>query len=244
MTEERVAEVFGSVDNNSVSLPTDIAGDKNPYGSSSKKGQALELLSKGTPPSVVATVLGVDKSLISQYIEDDVFNSYLVDARAEAELAARIRDDRLDELEDRAIKQVEGVLAWITKPMEAVAVLKTINGLQRRSQGTAQGIHDQAKDRILVELPKGMVMAKVNIQVNTSNEVVEVDGRAMHTMGTEELLREVEARRVSRTTGILIEQEERETDKLLSFVEEAIEAEVKGNDTRPEISSTEEAAGS
>lgn len=242
MSEERVAEVFGdSAEVESVSTSgNEIGTQVNPYGATNK-GQALELLAKGTPPSVVASVLGVDKSLISQYIEDRVFNRHLIDLRAESELANSIRDERLDNLEDMAIKQVEGVLGWITKPMEAVSVLKTINSLQRRSKSSTTGIHDQAKDRILIELPRGMVQARVDIKVNTSNEVVEVDGRAMHTMPTEELLREVAARKVSRESGILIEQESEDTDKLLLSVESEMGV---GDDTKSEVSTTEETASS
>lgn len=202
------------------------------FGNSNKQN-ALMLLGRGTSPLATASILGVSPSLISQFLEDDTFKSALADMLAERELAASIRDEAIDKLEDRAIEKVEAVLDYITKPMEAVALLKTINSLNRT--GIKHGaVADQARDSIKIDLPKNIVKMKVAIEVDSNNQVIEVEGRGMQTMDHQTLMQELNSFKDTREVDKLLTAPNSNGNGLL---------EIGGNndDTRSETTRTETA---
>lgn len=207
----------------------------------SNKGQALMLLGRGTSAQSTAAILGVSPSLISQFMEDDDFVTELTELKCERELAASIRDEAKDNLEDKAIAKVEAVIDYITKPMEAVALLKTINGLNRTATPNT-GLGDKGTGVISVVLPKGIIAAKVNIEVNAQNQVIEVEGRGMQTMDQNTLLQELNEFKGSKEIDNLLDSlEVREI--VGEIVTEPTAREVISDDTRSEVSTLQASGG-
>ena len=154
------------------------------------RDQALMLLGRGMSTGKVAEFLSVSASLISQYLEDEGFKDKVAELRMESQLARSLRDEAYDSLEDKVLAQLDENMCMITKPMELVAVLKTVNGLVRR--GTPEPIRGMEgnKNAVLIELPTSATNAHLAVQLefSTQGEVVEVDGRAMRTMSTEKVI--------------------------------------------------------
>jgi predicted transcriptional regulator len=161
------------------------------------RGRAKEYLGKGMKPIQVAQVLGCSPSLIAQYMSEQDFAEQVRQLQLQSSYSQALRDERLNKLEDMAIDAVEASMQnykGLTKPEVALTILKTLNGLQRRAPVLSAGVVDADKSAgtVSISLPEFMQNAVVNIQVNTSNEVVEVNGRKMLTMNSANVMKELE----------------------------------------------------
>lgn len=149
----------------------------------STKAQACMLLGKNVSESQAADILGVSPGLISQYKEDSNFLEQVRLMQLESSLAASIRDEKIDELEDALLDRTKQILPFITKPMEVVGVLRTINSLQRRGTQAAQSAFaNQQPNVATLTLPAFISNTEVTIRFNTNNEVIEVNDRPLTTM--------------------------------------------------------------
>lgn len=157
----------------------------NPY-AGTLKGRALELLRKNIGPSEAARVLEITPAAISQYLEDPQFRELVQDGLSIASMARVMRDRKIDELEDMALGQLEKLLPWITKPMEALKAAQVLNGMHRRSTTGEVSLQD-AEKVVPLELPKYVQNVNVNLVFNTNNEVVEVNGRELRSMSAAEV---------------------------------------------------------
>jgi predicted transcriptional regulator len=188
---------------------TELFGAGTGQETNSTRERAMELLGRGVRPSVVATILRVTPAVISQYQEDPEFKEILQGRLVESQLAASVRDARLDALEDQIITQVERSIQWFSKPADALGALKLINGLARRAPVIATNPDDISTQTVILQLPTHMQNSVVNIQVNTNNEVVEVNGREMRTMATSQVLRELEVSQAITSQNLERENEQR-----------------------------------
>lgn len=165
------------------------------FGNSNKQ-QAMLLLGKNIPESAVAELLGVTPALISQYKSDPVFKEGVRELLVEQSLAAKIRDDRLDALEDLAITQVEKTLGLLLRPTDVLAALKVINGLQRR--GTTPLPRDQDTDTgsnvVQLSIPKGITEIALAVKLNSNQEVIEVNGQELRTMPSADVAKQAALR--------------------------------------------------
>jgi len=178
------------------------AVQSNPYGTTNTKGRAFELLRKGLRPMEVARALEVSPGLISQYMEDEEFKEGVRAGLALRSLARTARDEKIDSLEDAALAQLERVLPFVTKPMEALQAVKVLNSLQRRAEvdgGTGESAADV--DTVILHLPKSVRTVAVAMKFNTSNEVVEVGGRELRTMQPTGVMGALESMRQERLEG-------------------------------------------
>jgi predicted transcriptional regulator len=162
------------------------------------RGKIVELLGKGVRPIQVAVVLGVSPSLVSQVLAEPGVREGVSSALLEANLAQAVRDQKLNALEDKCIQAVEDSMklySGVLKPTESLNMLKIVNGLVRRSPQLPAGlgsVEEAGSKTVVLQLPEHMHNSVVQIQVNTSNEIVEVNGREMRTMPTGGVLKELE----------------------------------------------------
>ena len=70
----------------------------NPYGLSTTKGRAYDMLSKGMGTLAVARVLDVDPSLVSQYLGEEEFRKGVGAALQARALARTARDEKIEYL--------------------------------------------------------------------------------------------------------------------------------------------------
>jgi predicted transcriptional regulator len=160
------------------------------------RGKALEMLGKGMRPLAVATALGISPALVSQFLADAEFKKEVADRIKDASYAQAVRAERINALEDKCIDAVETSLKLYRgamKPAESLSLLKIVNSLDRRTGMVGPVSSDMGEEKTAtLILPTYIQNAVVNIQVNTTNEVVEVNGREMRTMSTGGVMKELE----------------------------------------------------
>lgn len=170
---------------------------ENPYGQGTNKGMAFELLGKGLSQVEVARTMCVSTGLISQYMAEEEFKAGVQANLNIRSLAKTLRDDKIDSLEDKALAKLGDVIDWVVKPMEILQIARTLNGMVRRGMGQASTGVGEENATVILELPKfASGNIQVNLQYNTNNEVVEVDGRELRTMPASQLMAEAEGRRL------------------------------------------------
>jgi predicted transcriptional regulator len=100
-----------------VTLMSVISNEIEALFGNTTKAQAAMLLGKNISAAVVSNILGVSKSLISQYFEDSTFKEAVGLMQIEATLSASLHDEKINALEDRALEKLEQVMEYVTKPM-------------------------------------------------------------------------------------------------------------------------------
>lgn len=203
----KVSLALGAQSGGAQVVGAQVKENTNPYGTASTKGQALELLSKGMGTLAVAQVLNISAGAVSQFLAEPEFKER-VGAALQAKAIGKIkRDEVIDELEDKAWKQLGDVLPFMTKPMEIIRVAQVLNSANRRAaeSGIGTGVTDaDSAGVVTLRLPVGVVSASVGIKLNTNNEVVEVDGRELRTMQASTLVGIRESRAQARALGTAV----------------------------------------
>lgn len=139
---------------------------------SGKKGQILEMLGSGLGAESVATALGVSPSLVSQLLSIEEF-AQAVTARRFARLTKHNeRDDKLDGIEDLAIKKLEEMLSMVYKPMEVLRIFQVVNAAKRRGSGSDAAASTVINNQVVnLVLPAAI---KQTFHADSNNQVVEV----------------------------------------------------------------------
>jgi transcriptional regulator with XRE-family HTH domain len=124
------------------------------------KEHIRELLAKGLSQAVVASIVGVDPSYVSQLMGQDEFAAEVSEGRALAVGQHLKRDERLDSLEDGMIGKVEEMVKspfMFRKPMEAVRALQIVNGLKRRASNVLDSQAGTQGTVVMLTMPKTII---------------------------------------------------------------------------------------
>ncbi len=132
-----------------------------------------ELLGSGLNGEVVATAVGVTPGYISQLMSDPVFNTEVINLRAQALMSATVRDTNLDSLEDTLMKRLGEKIDndLIYKPMDLLRALAVINSAKRRGQQAQAAMTNKNTTVVNLTLPTMIVN---QYKKNLMGEVVEV----------------------------------------------------------------------
>lgn len=150
--------------------------------------QIQELLGQGLSNEVVATAVGCTTSYITQLMSEDTFLQVVIGLRAKNLQANTKRDRSIDSLEDKLIEKFEGMIPYITKPMEILAAMRTTNAMVRRGvSATDSTVINQTV--VNLTMPTNIMQ---NFVKNSQGEVVEVAGKTLVTMPAHQLLRNLE----------------------------------------------------
>jgi len=130
--------------------------------------RALELLGAGVSPQQVSLALGVDPSLISQFLAYESFANQVAELRYKALLKHNDRDAAYDGLEDALIKKLKDLIPFMHKPFEIIRALTAVNSAKRRGSSAPEAITSQ-QTVIQLNLPVQIIQ---HFQKNSSNQVV------------------------------------------------------------------------
>lgn len=139
-----------------------------------------ELLGRGISGAVAASAVGCSESYVSQLL-------------AEAEFAAEVsalkllhvtkdtqRNDKIDNLKDKLLDQLEKAAQFAYKPGEVLTAAKALQALSTTRSGNETAAAQQVQSQIVqVVLP---TVTAASFTRNSLNEVVEVNGRSMATL--------------------------------------------------------------
>lgn len=143
---------------------------------SGTKDEAKQLLKLGHAPGVVAKVLGVDPSLISQFLADEEFASEVEAARA-AKLTKSLGLDALyDELEGTVLEKLKHNMAMVNSPVVLASIASKLNAAKRRGV-----VQHAAVDSAPVELMLPQVIVN-NFIMSATNQIVAVNEKPVTTI--------------------------------------------------------------
>ena len=147
--------------------------------------RALALLSKGISPAVVAAACGVDPSRISQLLSNEEFANKVAEAKFINLEAHSAMDAKYDSIETKLLNKLDQLVPLLIKPNEVTRALQIINLAKRKNNSAPvlEGVGMQA-DLVNLMLPKQLVNTYT---VNINNQVTNVSGKELLTIGTPKL---------------------------------------------------------
>lgn len=158
------------------------------------KEKAKELLGLNIPANVVADAIGVDASLISQWMGDEAFAAEVIGMKIANTAAHAARDKEYDSIEDALVGRLKTMLESdliFTKPVEILSAIRIINAAKRRATPAELNSGGGTKTFLTLQLPENAEFAARFI-VNNSNQVVEIAGRSIATMGAKQVVKRLE----------------------------------------------------
>jgi hypothetical protein len=148
-----------------------------------QKEKILEFLSDGLKPSVVASALGISESYISQLLSSEEFSKELREKK-EGKLTELVSTDKTyDRLEQSLQESLERMIPFMTNPSHVIRALQVTNSAIRKSIPSLSG-SQTINTLVQINLPES---AKVKFTMNSENQVIEVEGRPLATLPTNEL---------------------------------------------------------
>jgi hypothetical protein len=140
------------------------------------KEKLLGYLAAGVAPLVAANAAGVEPGYVTQLLQQEDFRQALALKGSELLEGALSHDRKLDKLEDKALNMVEQKLPFVRTATEAAKIFQTLNASKRRAMATDTNTSNLGAQTVTIVLPQA---AAAFIKVNTTNQVIEVEGRTM-----------------------------------------------------------------
>jgi hypothetical protein len=141
------------------------------------KDQAISLLMAGVSTSQVASTCGVSDSYISQLKADPAVAEQLLSAGVALTVKDIEFDSRLESAEDLALQRIEKSLGYANMG-QALMAFKVLNSARKRKDGAAPTGGGAGNVSVTVNLTLPAA-ASARYITNSSNEIVEVEGRTM-----------------------------------------------------------------
>lgn len=140
----------------------------------------LGFLAAGASQTVAASAAGCSDGYVSQLVQEPWFLERLAELRS-SRLSADIKhDDLLAETERRALEAVNAKLPFIKSAADAARVFSILNSARRQvAADSAASAGSAAVQQVTIVLPQA---AAARIKINSSQQVIEVEGRSMAPM--------------------------------------------------------------
>ena len=151
------------------------------------KEDIQKLLAAGFPVVQVAEMLRLKEQFINALLKDPKFAAEVDKSITKRAMSGINRDDRLDDLHDRAIDMLEeNIDRFESKPAMILKAFSVINSAKKerdlaalRAQGNGLGNGARV---VNIVLPSHLMVHAVHHEVNANNEVVIVEDKPMVTM--------------------------------------------------------------
>lgn len=136
----------------------------------------VELLGAGTPPHVVAQVVGCDPSYVSQLGAREDIQERIMEIRAANAGAVVKHDASIFDLEKEALAKMERLLPMQSDLMKVTRVFEILNRAKKASDFGVVGTTNQPGTVVTLQLPAA---AHLHFKVTTDQQVIEIEGRSM-----------------------------------------------------------------
>lgn len=144
---------------------------------SSTREKIIGYLAAGVSQTIAAESAGVSDSYVSQLLEQEGVREEIA-AKKSAKLERHIEvDDTIETAEKLALQQIVRKLQSPGVPVplkEAVQAFSVLNSARKKADLGAAGNNAGSVDTVVFVLPKA---AKTMIQINSDNQIIEVDGK-------------------------------------------------------------------
>ncbi len=192
----------------------------------------LELLGAGLSASVAASAVGVTPGYVSQLMEEEDFRLEVQIRRAGKAQAAIAVDESWDSVEKQAIDRMKQMMPMITKPADLIKIAEIANRAKRTAR-ELEGADGGAAPTVSFTIPAG---AEVHFQMNSSSQVIQIDGRSTEALPIQQLQKRLAERKEQRAaigttdplqiSDVAVKQEKKKvasTLEAIGFSEEAEE---------------------
>lgn len=142
--------------------------------SNSIRDKIVLLAAKGLPTSIIADAVGVTDSYVSQQLGEEGVAADILAAKGAALESAAKADNKMEKLELMALDKVEKLMPLVKNAKEATEIFSKLNVARRKLMETSG--NSAGAQQVTLVLPKA---ARVMIQVNTENQVIEVEGKSI-----------------------------------------------------------------
>ena len=162
---------------------------------------AVQYLAQNMQPSIVAGILGVTESAISQLLADEDFAAEVTAASQGAAASDLAYDDRMDKAEEVFLQNIEN-RAQFANMQQSLQAFKLLNSARRRKDTR---VHNSASNNgvtVNIMLPSSIVP---DYTMNAQAEIVEVSGKTMLSAtpsGVNELLAARQAAKAPVPVGV------------------------------------------
>jgi len=144
--------------------------------SSSTREKIISYLGQGIQQSVVASSCGVTPAYISQLLEVQEVRDEIALLQAGQLEKALTSDAKMDDVEKLALRIVEQKLPYVKSAGEAAGIFAKLNGAKRKA-ATGKDANDAlAAQQVIIQIPKS---ASLHFKLNSTNQIIEVEGRTM-----------------------------------------------------------------
>jgi len=162
---------------------------------------AVQYLAQNMQPSIVAGILGVTESAISQLLADEDFAAEVTAASQGAAAGDLAYDDRMDKAEEVFLENIEK-RAQFANMQQSLQAFKLLNSARRRKDTR---VHNSAQANgvtVNIMLPSSIIP---DYTMNAQAEIVEVSGKTMLSAtpaGVNELLAARQAAKAPVPVGV------------------------------------------
>jgi hypothetical protein len=140
------------------------------------KEKLIGYLASGVSQTAAAKAVGVDDSYVSQLLALPDFRQAILDISATRLHEAVRHDDNIESIEKKALRVLDQKLPYVRSAMEAAKIFATLNGAKKKAVDSGSGTGTGGAQSVTIVLPRA---ATVALKLNTSNQVIEVEGRTM-----------------------------------------------------------------
>ena len=184
----------------------------------------IALLSQGYDQTTVASAVGCTDGYISQLLSDETLRTQIAGARVGKLESFVSHDNALDEIEDLAIAKMRQLMAFVSRPRDAVMMFQAVNNAKRKAGADNMPKSGVADGAPIVQLNISGPAA-VHFRLSGDKQVIEVEGRSMATMSAKTLNNKLAEKQAARP----LITDESTADQLLSNVARGITHESVAN---------------
>lgn len=141
----------------------------------SARDSALELLAQGVSPGTVANTLGVTPSYISQLMAEEDFASAVQAQRVATSTEDLRYDKKLSVIEEAYLDRLEEKMTFANFN-QTLGAFRVLNLAKRRREASQEQSGISMSQVVHLTLPAIVIP---QFQVNSNNEIVEVEGQTM-----------------------------------------------------------------
>ena len=156
------------------------------------KQKVIDLLSAAISPGTIAQTLGCDPSYISQLAADPEVLEKVVAIRVAKATKVAETDDKVQDIRSTLINQMGKIAGFTTKMSDICMALNTIDKMASRlPSANVRESTPGGQAVVNIVLPKELA---INYTMNSNNQIVEVNSRAIETMSANRVLEELQQR--------------------------------------------------
>lgn len=144
----------------------------------------ISYLGQGISQIVTAEACGVSAGYVSQLLDEEGVRQEVAKVRAGKLQRDMEVDDSIGSIEKEALDFVKKKLPYVKGPLEAARIFDILNGARRRSEASKVEDDGSNAQTVVLVLPKS---ASVMIEVNSSNQVVGVNGKSTAPLPSRQL---------------------------------------------------------